>query len=340
MSEQSEEQTEITSSPNAGKLVSVVVPCFNEEQTVPLFYPVIVDVANKLRASHGMRMEFVFVNDGSKDNTLEEIRTLHRKDPRVRYVSFSRNFGKESALYAGLKAARGDYVATMDADLQDPPELLPTMMDVLLGKDGYECVATRRSTRKGEPPIRSFFARQFYKIINHLSDTEIVDGSRDYRLMSRRFVDAVLSLAEYNRFSKGIFSWVGFKTKWISYENIDRAAGHSKWNFHSLFRYAISGIIGFSVEPLEFASFIGLFFCLLAVIGIIFVFVRAASFGDPVAGWPSTICIILLIGGLQLFCTGVVGEYLARTYLEVKHRPLYIVARTEKDDDQEPASTD
>lgn len=320
---------------NEGQLVSVVVPCFNEEQTIPLFYPAIKHVSDELHSSFRMKMEFIFVNDGSQDKTLEELRILHKKDSRVRYVSFSRNFGKESALFAGLKAAHGDYVATMDADLQDPPSLLPSMMKVLLNGEGYECVATRRSTRKGEPPIRSFFAHIFYKIINRLSDTEIVDGSRDYRLMSRKFVNAVLSLSEYNRFSKGIFSWVGFKTKWISYKNIDRAAGHSKWNFHSLFHYAVSGIIGFSVAPLEFASFMGLFFCLLAVIGIIFVFIRALAFGDPVAGWPSTICIILLIGGLQFFCIGVVGEYLARTYLEVKRRPLYIISRTEKDDDLE-----
>ena len=319
----------------ASSLVSVVVPCFNEEQTIPLFYPAIVEVAKKLRTSHSMETEFVFVDDGSSDGTLSELRKLHKKDERVRYVSFSRNFGKEAGLYAGLKAAKGDYVATMDADMQDPPSLLPTMMDILLGPGDYECVATRRETRKGEPPLRSLFARMFYRIINHLSETEIVDGARDYRLMSRKFVNAVLSLTEYNRFSKGIFSWVGFKTKWISYGNIERAAGTTKWNFRSLFRYAIQGIVGFSVRPLEFASFIGIFFFLLAIIGIIFVFVRAAAFGDPVAGWPSTICIILLIGGLQLFCTGIVGEYLARTYLEVKRRPLFVEAQTEKDDDRQ-----
>ena len=266
----------------------------------------------------------------SRDGTLRVARELHAQDPRVRYVSFSRNFGKEAGIYAGLQAAKGDYVATMDADLQDPPALLPQMLDTLLTGE-YDCAATRRTTRKGEPPLRSWFARKFYQIINKMSDTEIVDGARDFRLMSRKMTDAVLSMAEYNRFSKGIFSWVGFKTKWFDYENIERVAGTTKWNFWGLFKYSIEGIVGFSTTPLLIAAGAGVLFCILAFIGILFVVVRALMFGDPTSGWPSMVCIILLCSGVQLFCTGIVGEYLAKTYLEVKHRPIYIVAETEED---------
>ena len=249
----------------------------------------------------------------------------------MRYVSFSRNFGKESAIYAGLKASRGDYVAVMDADLQDPPALLPEMLDTLLTGE-YDCAATRRTTRQGEPPIRSFFARLFYRIINKMSDTEIVDGARDYRLMCRSMVDAVLSMGEYNRFSKGIFSWVGFRTKWFEYVNVERVAGETKWNFWKLFLYSIEGIVGFTTAPLALAALVGLAFCVLAFIMIVVVVVRAALFGDPTSGWPSMVCIILLCSGVQLFCTGIVGEYLAKTYLEVKHRPIYIARVTEEND--------
>lgn len=313
-------------------LISLVVPSYNEEEAMPLFYQEASRVAAEMKKSHGADFEFIFVDDGSKDGTLRVARELHDRDPRVRYVSFSRNFGKESAIYAGLKAARGDYVATLDADLQDPPALLPQMLDALLTGD-YDCAATRRTTRKGEPPVRSWFARKFYQIINRLSDTEIVDGARDYRLMSRKMIDAVLSMAEYNRFSKGIFSWVGFKTKWFDYENVERVAGQTKWNFWGLFKYSIEGIVGFSTAPLVIAAGVGVIFCLAAFIGIVFVVARALMFGDPTAGWPSMVSIMLLCSGVQLFCVGIVGEYLAKTYLEVKHRPIYIERETEADRD-------
>lgn len=313
-------------------LISLVVPSYNEEEALPFFYKEASRVAAQMKASHDAEFEFIFIDDGSKDGTLRVARALHDQDPRVRYVSFSRNFGKEAAIYAGLQAARGDYVATLDADLQDPPALLPQMLDALQTGD-YDCAATRRTTRAGEPPVRSWFARRFYQLINRLSDTEIVDGARDYRLMSRKMVDAVLAMAEYNRFSKGIFSWVGFQTKWFDYENIERVAGKTKWNFWSLFRYSIEGIVGFSTAPLIVAAGAGVVFCVAAFIGILFVVVRALLFGDPTAGWPSLVCIMLLCSGVQLFCLGIVGEYLAKTYLEVKHRPIYITRETETDRD-------
>ena len=310
--------------------LSVVIPCYNEQESLPLLYKELCAVAQSLQSRYELLCEFVFVNDGSRDGTLGLLRGLSEKDGRVHYLSFSRNFGKEAGIYAGLQAAKGDYVATMDADLQDPPALLPQMLDTLLTGE-YDCAATRRTTRKGEPPLRSWFARKFYQIINKMSDTEIVDGARDFRLMSRKMTDAVLSMAEYNRFSKGIFSWVGFKTKWFDYENIERVAGTTKWNFWGLFKYSIEGIVGFSTTPLLIAAGAGVLFCILAFIGILFVVVRALMFGDPTSGWPSMVCIILLCSGVQLFCTGIVGEYLAKTYLEVKHRPIYIVAETEED---------
>src|SRR5699024_10337990 len=288
-------------------LISLVVPSYNEEEALPFFYKEASRVAAQMKASHGAAFEFIFIDDGSKDGTLRVARALHDQDPRVRYVSFSRNFGKEAAIYAGLQAARGDYVATLDADLQDPPALLPQMLDALQTGD-YDCAATRRTTRAGEPPVRSWFARRFYQLINRLSDTEIVDGARDYRLMSRKMVDAVLAMAEYNRFSKGIFSWVGFQTKWFDYENIERVAGKTKWNFWSLFRYSIEGIVGFSTAPLIVAAGAGVVFCVAAFIGILFVVVRALLFGDPTAGWPSLVWIMLLCRGVQLFCLGIVGE--------------------------------
>ena len=312
-------------------LVSFVVPCYNEEESLPIFYKEACHVSDILRKEYQAEAEFIFIDDGSSDGTVKELRKLRKKDDRVRFISFSRNFGKEAGLYAGLKNAEGDYVATLDADLQDPPSLMPEMLRFLIENKEYDCVATRRETRKGEPLVRSLFAKLFYKIINKLSGTEIMDGARDFRFMTRKFVDAILDLTEYNRFSKGIFSWVGFKTHWISYKNIERVAGKTKWNFWSLFRYSIEGIAGFSTVPLAFASFLGAFCCDAAFIGIIIVVLRALLFGDPVAGWPSMISIILLIGGLQLFCIGIVGEYLAKTYTEVKHRPIYIIKETDED---------
>lgn len=312
-------------------LLSIVVPCYNEQEALPYFYKEICRVAEEMKTSHGADFEFIFVDDGSKDKTLSIARELHKQDERVRYISFSRNFGKEAGILAGLEAAKGDYVAMMDADLQDPPALLPQMLDALLEED-YDCAATRRTNRKGEPPIRSFFARMFYKIINRLSDADIVDGARDYRLMRRRMVDAILALPEYNRFSKGIFGWVGFKTKWLEYVNVERVAGETKWSFWKLFLYSLEGIVAFTTAPLALASLIGIIFCVLAFVMILFIIVRTLLFGDPTSGWPSLVCIIFLCSGVQLFCMGVLGQYLAKTYMEVKHRPVYIVRETEQDE--------
>ena len=278
-------------------LISIVVPCYNEEESLPLFYQAILEMKSSLPE---VDFEFIFVNDGSKDNTLKIMRSLAQQDANVHYVSFSRNFGKEAALLAGLAHAQGDYVAVMDADLQDPPALLPEMYETLQTKM-YDCVATRRVTREGEPPIRSFFARMFYKLINKISKTEIVDGARDFRLMTRQMVNAILSVQEYNRFSKGIFGWVGFRTKWLEYKNIERAAGQTKWSFWKLFVYSLDGITAFSTVPLSVAAVMGLLFCFLAFAMLIFVFVRALIWGDPVGGWPSLVCIILFVGGIQLF---------------------------------------
>lgn len=307
--------------------ISVIVSCYNEEEALPLFYEEIVKVAKEMNKK--VDFEFLFVNDGSKDKTLEILRSLAKKDKRVRYISFSRNFGKEAAMYAGLESSTGDYVTLMDADLQDPPALLPEMFD-LIKNDGYDSVGTRRVTRKGEPPIRSFFARCFYKIINKMSKVEMVDGARDYRLMTRQVVDSIISLKEYNRYSKGLFSFVGFETKWLEYENVERVAGETKWSFWKLFKYAIEGIVAFTTAPLTLAALLGLIMCVVSFLSIIFVFVRALIFGDPVSGWPSTICIILFVGGVQLLCMGIMGEYLAKNYLETKRRPIYIVKETEK----------
>lgn len=311
-------------------LISLIVPCYNEQEALPLFYKEASGVSRTLEETYGAQVEFIFVDDGSRDGTLAVCRKLAAQDNRVRYISFSRNFGKEAGIYAGLQAAKGDYVAMLDADLQDPPALLPEMLRSLL-EEGYDCAATRRATRQGEPPIRSFFARMFYKIINKMSDTQIVDGARDFRLMNRKMVDAILELKEYNRFSKGIFSWVGFKTKWYSYDNVERVAGKTKWNFFGLLLYSVEGIIGFSTAPLALAALMGIIFCVAAFVGFVFIFVRALIFGDPTAGWPSQVCIILMVSGVQMFCLGIVGEYLAKTYLEVKRRPLYLVNETEAD---------
>lgn len=304
-------------------LLSVIVPCFNEEEALPFFEKEINKIKDTIQKDFDIDMEYIYVDDGSSDQTLRILKKYNAKDPTNRYVSFSRNFGKEAAMYAGLKASKGDYIVLMDVDLQDPPSLLPEMLRYVVSGE-YDSVATRRSTRKGEPPLRSWFARKFYQIINKASDTEIVDGARDYRLMTRQMVDAILELSEYNRFSKGIFSWVGFQTKYLEYENINRSAGQTKWNFHKLFMYAIDGIVGFTTSPLLFAAWTGFVFFILSILGIIFVIVRKLMFGDPTSGWPSLVCIILFISGVQLLCSGIMGEYLAKTYLEVKNRPIYI----------------
>ena len=308
------------------KKISLVVPCYNEEEVINLFYKEIQKVQKDFK---DVEFEIIFVNDGSSDKTLNLMRKLAKNDD-VRYISFSRNFGKEAAMYAGLEASTGDYVAIMDADLQDPPALLKEMYEILESGE-YDSVATRRVTRKGEPLIRSFFARMYYKLINKISKTEIVDGARDFRLMTRQMVNSVLSLKEYNRFSKGIFSWVGYRTKWLEYENIERAAGTTKWSFFKLFLYSLESIVAFSTAPLSIASVFGILFCFIAFIIIILIIVRTLIFGDPTSGWPSMACIMFLIGGVQLLCTGIIGQYLSKAYLEVKNRPIYIVAETEKD---------
>ena len=304
------------------KLLSVIVPCYNEEENVPYFYEELMKQEQAL-LERDILIELIYIDDGSKDGTVAEVKKLHERDERVHMVSFSRNFGKEAGIYAGLKKANGDLVVLMDADLQDPPSLLPTMVSAVLD-EGYDSVATRRETRKGEPVIRSFFARMFYRLINRISGTEVVDGARDYRLMTRAVVDAILSMTEYNRFTKGIFGWVGFKTKWLSYENIERTKGVTKWNFWKLFLYALDGILAFSTAPLAFVSVLGLIFCLLAFVLIVFIIVRTVVFGDPTSGWPSLVCIISLISGVQLLCLGIVGQYMSKMYMEVKNRPIYL----------------
>lgn len=310
------------------KNVMLIVPCYNEEASLPIFYNAVCEVAAQL-PQYGITM--LFVNDGSKDGTLSILRELSKKDARVRYLSFSRNFGKEAAMYAGFCNAKGDYVCVMDADMQDPPSLLPRMLEILEAGE-YDSVATRRISRDGEPPIRSFFARMFYRIINRISDADIVDGARDFRLMKREMVDAIVAMCEYNRFSKGIFGWIGFRTMWLPYKNVERVAGETKWSFWKLFKYSIDGIVNFSQAPLSIASFTGLFFTVIAFIMVLFVFVRRLIFGDPVAGWASTVCIVLFIGGIQLLCMGIIGQYLAKTYMEVKKRPHYIIAESSNED--------
>ncbi len=307
--------------------ISVIVSCYNEEESLPLFYKEMERV--RKQDFEGIDFEYIFVNDGSKDNTLKEMKELRQNDKKVRYISFSRNFGKEAAMLAGLEAATGDYITLMDADLQDPPALLRQMYDYIKN-EGYDCVGTRRVTRKGEPPIRSFFARMFYKIINKMSKVEMVDGARDYRLMTKQMVEAIISMKEYNRYSKGLFSFVGFNTKWIEYENVERVAGETKWSFWKLFKYAIEGITAFSTTPLIIASVIGLVFCLVAFLLIILIIVKTLIYGDPTSGWPSMICVIFFVSGVQLFSLGIIGQYLSKTYLEVKHRPIYIIKETEK----------
>ena len=303
-------------------ILSVIVPCYNEEESVADFYAELMKNEAFFREKE-LEVEILYIDDGSRDNTAAEVKKLREADQRVRLISFSRNFGKEAGMYAGLEKSRGDYVVMMDVDLQDPPSLLPEMYSYI--EQGYDSVATRRVSRKGEPPIRSLFARMFYRLMKHISRTEIMDGARDYRLMTRQMVDAILQMQEYNRFTKGIYGWVGFRTKWLEYENVERAKGETKWNFWKLLIYSLEGITAFSTVPLSIASVMGVLFCILALILIVFIVVRTSIFGDPVSGWPSLVCIISLISGVQLFCMGIIGQYLAKTYLEVKRRPMYIV---------------
>lgn len=303
------------------KLIDIIVPCYNEENTVNIFYEEIIKTFDSLNEK--INYKIIYINDGSIDNTLENIKKLSKRDNKVKYISFSRNFGKESALYAGLTKSNGDYVVIMDVDLQDPPSLLPTMIEIIENSD-CDIVATRRTTRTGEPPIRSFFAKLFYKLINKVSQLNLVDGARDYRIMTRQSVNALLELQEYNRFSKGLFNWIGFKTKWISYENIERTTGETSWSFWGLFKYSIEGIVAFTTAPLTISTFLGVLFSIIAFLLLIFLILRHIFFSDPVQGWTSTICIILLLGGIQLLSIGILGKYLEKTYTEIKHRPIFI----------------
>lgn len=306
--------------------LSLIVPCFNEQAALPLFYDEVTRVLNTMQCAY----EILFVNDGSRDETLAILKGFAEKDEHVTYLSLSRNFGKEAAMYAGFCNASGDYVAVMDADMQDPPALLPEMVKMLETGE-YDSVATRRVNREGEPPIRSWFARRFYKLINRISDADIVDGARDFRLMKREMVDAIVAMGEYNRFSKGIFGWIGFKTYWLPYQNVERVAGETKWNFWKLLKYAFDGIINFSEVPLSIASWSGIGMAFVASIMLVVIIVRRLCFGDPVAGWASTMCVIVFIGAIQLFCIGIMGQYLAKTYNEAKKRPHYIISESNKE---------
>ena len=308
-------------------MITLIVPCYNEQESLPIFYREVTKVAQSMEVDY----ELLFVDDGSRDQTLAILRELAAQDHHVKYFSFSRNFGKEAAMYAGFCNAKGDYIAVMDADMQDPPALLPQMMKILESGE-YDSVATRRADRTGEPPIRSWFAKRFYHMINKISDADIVDGARDFRLMRREMVDTIVSMGEYNRFSKGIFGWIGFRTYWLPYENIERAAGKTKWNFWALFKYAIDGIINFSQAPLSIASWFGIVMTFLSFLFLFVIVIRRAVFGDPVAGWASTVCVIVFIGGIQLFCLGIMGQYIAKTYLETKKRPHFIISETNEED--------
>lgn len=305
------------------KMVSLIIPCYNEQDAIPLFYSEAVKVLSQIDYAY----EILFVNDGSSDDTLKILKSLVEKDNHIKYLHFSRNFGKEAAMYAGFCNVTGDYVAVMDADLQDPPSLLPQMLEIL-ETGAYDSVATRRVSREGEPPVRSFFARKFYRLINRISDADVVDGARDFRLMKREMVRVIVAMEEANRFSKGIFGWIGFRTCWLPYENIERVAGETKWSFWKLFQYAIDGIINFSYAPLSMASWGGIFMTFCSFLMLIFIIARKLIFGNPVAGWPSLACIIIFIGGIQLFCLGIMGQYIAKIYMETKHRPHFIVSET------------
>ncbi len=308
-------------------MISLIIPCYNEQESLPIFYREVTSVARRMESEY----ELLFVDDGSKDRTLPILKELAAQDEHVTYFSFSRNFGKEAAMYAGFCNAKGDYIAVMDADMQDPPSLLPQMIEILEGGE-YDSVATRRTSRTGEPPIRSWFAKRFYRLVNRISDADIVDGARDFRLMRREMAEAIVSMGEYNRFSKGIFGWIGFRTYWMPYDNIERAAGETKWNFWKLFKYAIDGIISFSQAPLSIASWFGMVMTLLSFLFLFLIVIRKAVFGDPVAGWASTICVIVFIGGIQLFCLGIIGQYIAKAYLETKKRPHFIISETNGED--------
>lgn len=307
--------------------LSLIVPCYNEQEALPIFYKEVTRVVTDMQIEY----ELLLVNDGSSDHTLQVMKELAAQDEHVVFLSFSRNFGKEAAMYAGFCNAKGEYVAVMDADMQDPPSLLPEMMKILATGE-YDSVATRRVSRVGEPPIRSWFARKFYALINKISDADIVDGARDFRLMRKEMVEAIIAMSEYNRFSKGIFGWIGFRTYWLPYENVERVAGETKWSFWKLMKYAIDGIINFSQTPLSIASWSGIGMTFLSFLLLILIVVRRLIFGDPVAGWASTVCIVIFIGGIQLFCLGIMGQYLARTYLETKRRPHFIIADTNGED--------
>ena len=312
------------------KLISVVVPCYNEQEVLPLFYNEINKVIAQMQSEYDdLEFELLFINDGSKDNTLKMLRELSASDNRVRYISFSRNFGKEAGMFAGMENSKGDYVVVMDADLQHPPKFIPQMYKYV-SEEGFDCATTRRVSRKGESKIRSWFAMKFYKIMNKISQTEIVDGAQDFRFMTRKMVDAVLSMKEYNRFSKGIFSWVGFNVKYIEYENVERAAGTTAWSFWKLLLYSLEGIFAFSTAPLALASLLGVLSCLIAFIWIIAIIIKTIVFGESVQGFPTIMCAIFFVGGLQLFCTGILGQYLSKTYLETKRRPIYIISETEE----------
>ncbi len=302
-------------------LLSLVVPCYNEQEALA---PFMKELGRVMEGLQDVQTEVILVNDGSADNTLQEIKRMAAQYPCVRYISFSRNFGKESAMLAGFAAAKGDYVAVMDADLQDPPSLLPEMLRVVQD-EGYDCAGTRRTTRKGEPPVRSFFARMFYRLINMVSQTQLVDGARDYKLLSRKAVDALLSMPEYNRFSKGLYEWIGFRTKWLEYQNVERVAGETKWSFWKLFKYSLEGMVAFTTVPLALASVLGILFMLIAVLVIVVLCVRQLVWHSSVDGWTSLVCIIVLLSGVQLFCVGVIGQYIAKMYMEIKHRPHYII---------------
>lgn len=306
--------------------ISVIVPCYNEEESLPLFYQ---EIQSVMKTMNGVEWELCFIDDGSKDGTLDILRRLSKQDKQVRFVSFSRNFGKEAAMYAGFQMCTGDFAAVMDADMQDPPSLLPEMYAALQSGE-YDSVATRRVNRDGEPPIRSMFARMFYKLINKISNADIVDGARDFRLMRRSMVDAILAMGEYNRFSKGIFGWVGFKTKWLPYRNVERVAGETKWSFWKLLLYSMDGIVAFSTAPLMISSVMGILCCLIAIVMIVVIVCKTLIWGDPVGGWPSMMSVMLLLGGIQLFSMGILGQYLEKTYLETKKRPIYLVRETEE----------
>lgn len=316
------------------KLISVIVPCYNEQEVLPLYYDEMNRIISQMKSEHDdIEFELLFINDGSKDNTLKMLRDMSEKDKRVRYISFSRNFGKEAGMYAGLENAKGDYVVIMDADLQHPPAFIPKMYNYV-AYEGYDCATTRRVSRKGESKIRSWFAMKFYKIMNKISQTEIVDGAQDFRFMTRKMVDAILSVKEYNRFSKGIFSWVGFNVKYIEYENVERAAGTTAWSFWKLFKYSLEGIFAFSTAPLALASLLGMLSCLIAFVWMIIIIVKTLAFGENVQGFPTIMCAIFFVGGLQLFCTGILGQYLSKTYLETKNRPIYIISEMDKNSEK------